>query len=125
MAIDGGFQEFLAEMFEPVGDVTFKSMFGGVGIFRYGLMFGLVFDDRVALKADQETEKDFLDEGLEQWTYSRNKASGTSKRSMGYWYIPERLLEDAEELRDWALKAFDVAVRADMKKPPSKRKLQG
>lgn len=65
MAIDGGFQEFLAEMFEPVGDVTFKSMFGGVGIFRYGLMFGLVFDDRVALKADQETEKDFLDEGLE------------------------------------------------------------
>ncbi|MFK5977641.1 MAG: TfoX/Sxy family protein [Rhizobiaceae bacterium] len=130
MAIDGGFKEYLTELFEPVGSVTFKNMFGGTGIFRHGLMFGLVMDDRVALKVDGETEQNFLDEGMEQWTYSREGDTkegerGTRKRSFGYWYMPERLMEDAEELREWALKAFDVAVRADMKKPPSKRKLQG
>jgi len=125
MAIDGGFKDFLAELFEPVGNVTFKNMFGGTGIFRHGLMFGLVSDGRVALKVDGDTEQEFIDEGMEQWTYSREGDKGDRKRSFGYWYMPDRLLEDSEELRDWALKAFDVAVRADMKKPPSKRKLQG
>lgn len=125
MAIDGGFKEYLAELFEPVGGVTFKNMFGGTGIFKHGLMFGLVMDDRVALKVDGATEQDFIDEGMEQWTYSREGDKAARKRSFGYWYIPERLLEDSEELYEWAMKAFDVAVRADMKKPPSKRKLQG
>ncbi|PCI05395.1 MAG: hypothetical protein COB78_01970 [Hyphomicrobiales bacterium] len=125
MAIDGGFKEFLIELFEPVGSVIFKNMFGGTGIFKHGLMFGLVMDDRVALKVDGETEQDFIDEGMEQWTYSREGDKAARKRNFGYWYMPERLLEDSEELYGWAMKAFDVAVRADMKKPPSKRKLQG
>lgn len=125
MAIDGGFKEFLIELFEPVGSVAFKNMYGGTGIFKHGLMFGLVMDDRVALKVDGETEQDFIDEGMEQWTYSREGDKSDRKRNFGYWYMPERLLEDSEELHGWAMKAFDVAVRADMKKPPSKRKLQG
>ena len=121
MAADNEFQEFLQEVFEPVGSVTIKRMFGGLGIFRHGLMFGLVADGRVCLKADEQTTQDFIDEGLEEWSYD-----GKGKPvKMGYWYIPERLLEDPDELKEWSLKAFDVAMRADQKKPASKRKFSG
>lgn len=120
MAVDREFEIYLSELFDPVGGVTLKRMFGGLGIFRHGLMFGLVSDGRVCLKADEHTVTDFEAEGMTQWTYDgKGKAI-----KMGYWYMPERLLEDPEELHVWSIKAFDVAVRADQKKPPSQRKLK-
>jgi DNA transformation protein len=36
--------------------------------------------------------------------------------------MPERLLDDTDELRDWALAAIDVAIRANAAKPLKKRK---
>ncbi len=120
MAVDNEFKAFLEEVFDPVGSVTLKRMFGGLGIFRHGLMFGLVADGRVCLKADEQTEQDFISEGMIEWSYD-----GKGKPvKMGYWYMPDRLLEEPEELKEWALKAFDVAVRADQKKSPAKRKLK-
>ena len=121
MAVDREFETFLKELFEPVGNVAMRRMFGGIGIFRHGLMFGLVVeDDRVCLKVDEGNQGDYLNEDLEEWTYS-----GKGKPiKMGYWYIPERLLEDPDEMRTWALKAFDAAVRIDQSKPPSQRKLK-
>ena len=56
----GGFQELLVELFEPVGGVTFRRMFGGLGIFRQGLMFALVADDTLYLKADETLPYGFV-----------------------------------------------------------------
>ena len=42
---------------------------------------------------------------------------------MNYWYMPERLADDEDEMLEWSMKAFEVAVRADQKKPPKQRKL--
>ena len=97
-------------------------MFGGAGIFRHGLMYGLALSDgRVSLKADEQTIADFTTEGCEEWQYIRKNGKATT---MGYWYMPERLSEDPDALLEWSMKAFDVAVRADRKKPPSQRKLK-
>ena len=120
MSTETEFEIFLNELFEPVGSVTLRKMFGGLGIFRHGLMFGLVSDGKVCLKADTETESEFVAEDCEEWVYS---GKGKSVK-MGYWHVPERLLEDPDEMKEWALKSFDVAVRADMKKPVGKRKLR-
>ena len=40
------------ELFASFGPVTLRRMFGGAGIFSQGLMFGLVFDKAIYLKAD-------------------------------------------------------------------------
>ncbi|MGI9352919.1 MAG: TfoX/Sxy family protein [Rhizobiaceae bacterium] len=120
MAIDREFEVFLADLLEPVGNVTLKRMFGGLGIFRHGLMFGLVADDRVCLKVDDGNRQDYIDAGMEEWSYD-----GKGKPiTMGYWYVPDRLLEDPEEMSEWAIKAFDAAVRIDQAKSPSQRKLK-
>lgn len=95
-------------------------MFGGLGIFRHGLMFGLVADDRVCLKVDDGNRSRFVDEGMEEWFYDgKGKAV-----KMGYWYVPDRLMEDPDEMAEWALGAFNAAARIDQAKPPSQRKLK-
>ncbi len=95
-------------------------MFGGLGIFRYGLMFGLVADDRLCFKVDDQTRQAYIDHGMEEWAYDgKGKAV-----KMGYWYMPERLFEESDKMAQWALQAFEAAARIDQAKPPSQRKLK-
>jgi DNA transformation protein len=120
--MDKEFITWLEDAFSAVPDVTMRKMFGGVGIFRHKLMFGLAFSSGgVALKADEQTIPDFQAENCEEWTHARKDGKVTK---MGYWYVPERTMDEPDELNEWATKAFDVAVRADQKKPPSQRKLK-
>jgi len=50
MKNDNAFITHLLELLEEFPDVTAKRMFGGHGIFRDGLMFGLVADSMLYLK---------------------------------------------------------------------------
>ena len=93
-------------------------MFGGLGIFRDGLMFALVADDRLFFKTDDSNLGDFQAAGADPFAYEK---SG-KKTSAGYHDVPAEVIEDAEKLTDLARRAIDVAVRADSAKPPSARK---
>lgn len=121
-----GFQEFLAELFEPVGGVSFRKMFGGIGIFKEGLMFALVADDTLYLKADEKTSIAFKAEGSGPFVYD-----GKGRPvAMQYWRLPERLYDEPDEFRQWALDAFAIAVEAQSEKPrrrprTAKRKMSG
>jgi DNA transformation protein len=111
-----GFQDFLAELFEPVGGVSFRKMFGGIGVFRQGLMFALVADDTLYLKTDENSETAFKAEGSGPFVYDGKGRPVT----MQYWRLPERLYDEPEEFRQWALNAFAVADRAQGEKPKRK-----
>jgi DNA transformation protein and related proteins len=117
----GGLNELLEELFAPVGGVSLRRMFGGLGVFRNGLMFGLVANDILYLKADDLSRAPFEAEGSKPWIYrGRHRANV----STSYWRVPERLFDEAEEFADWARRAFDAAVRmnAAKAKPVRKRK---
>ena len=118
MAISADYRAFLQDQFEPFGPVAIRRMFGGAGIFRDGLMFGLVADETLYLKAGDENRGDFERAGMEPFTYE-----GKSRQvSLGYYEVPAEVLEDAHELRLWAEKAFAVALAAARKKPAKKRR---
>lgn len=122
MAISNEYLGYLEDLFSIIPGVNIRKMFGGVGMFRHGLMFALSTDDgRIAMKADEQTIPAFEAEGCGQWIYESKTRKAVS---MGYWYLPEHLLDDQEEFSVWAEKAFSAAVRIDQAKPPSQRKLQ-
>lgn len=122
MTISREFAAYLEDLFQVLPGSTARRMFGGVGVFRHGLMYALSLDDgKICLKADEATIPGFRAEGCEPWVYERDG----KKMDMGYWQMPERLADDPDELRQWAEKAFDVALRADQKKPPKHRKFTG
>ena len=122
MAISAAYVSYLEDLFSGVPDASIRKMFGGVGIFRHGLMFALATSDgKIAFKADDATIPEFVEAGSSEWIYESK--SGKSA-SMGYWYVPDHLLDDADEFATWAEKAFETAARIDALKPEKQRKLK-
>jgi DNA transformation protein len=116
--------DFIAELFAPFGSVAVRHMFGGAGLFREGLMFGLVFDGAIFLKVDEATIPDFEREGSTPFVYTLAESPGrVGRHSLHYWRLPERLYDDPEELVSWAQRAFAIAERR--KKAPRKRVAPG
>ena len=68
--------DFIRDLFAAFGPVTVRRMFWGAGIFRDGLMFGLIVRDVIYLKADDSSTADFEREGCGPFTYTRGRKSG-------------------------------------------------
>ncbi|MEZ5849761.1 MAG: TfoX/Sxy family protein [Hyphomicrobiaceae bacterium] len=101
--------EDVADMLATALPVRRRRMFSGVGLFSDGLMFALVVDGVLYLKADAETQELFAREGLAAFTYARQ---GNRSVALSYWRAPERLLDEPDELADWANLAMRAARRA-------------
>ena len=99
---------YLVEVFELFGPVTARKMFGGYGIYRNGLMFALVADNILYLKADSENSEYFKQEGLPPFEY--NKKGNLVK--MSYYRAPDEIMDDREQAALWARRSYEAAVRA-------------
>lgn len=117
MALNREFSTFVEDILAGFGPVTVKSMFGGGGVYHDGLMFALIADDILYLKADATTARNYEQEGSKPFTFT-SKSGKTG--SMSYWQVPERLYDDVDELVDWATDAWTVAKSAQ--KPKRSRK---
>jgi DNA transformation protein len=101
------FVAYLTEVFETFGPISAKRMFGGYGIYRDGLMFGLVADDVLYLKADAKSVARFTNKGLPCFEYMKQ---GRPMR-ISYYAAPEEIFDDPDEARAWATLAFEAALR--------------
>jgi DNA transformation protein len=106
--------DYLQELFEPVGGVRIRRMFGGLGFFRDGLMFAIWQGDAIYLKVDDITRPAFEAEGCGPFVYGKKDGRETA---LGYYRMPERLVDDRDEFCEWARAAMAVAVRANSPKP--------
>jgi len=112
MAKENEFVEYVLELLGPFGPVQAKAMFGGFGIYRNHLMFGLIADETLYLKADEKNRAAFEAKGLPPFTYAKKG----KKYSMSYYQAPEEALEDPEEMSLWAESAYGAALRANKRK---------
>lgn len=112
MSASEGFVELLKHCMQGLGPVSVRRMFGGAGVYADGVMFGLIADDTLYLKADDKTKRVYVSEGLGPFVYE----GGGRTVAMSYWRIPERLLDDPDEMVSWARTALGVAQRAAVAK---------
>jgi DNA transformation protein len=115
--VDAELKLLLEELLAPLGPVVLKRMFGGYGVFLDGLMFGLVSDDQLYFKTSEASRAAFQAEGLGPFTYTKKGAAAVLT---SYWQAPDRLLDDSDELVEWARTAQRCAVAAKVKKPARK-----
>ena len=120
--------DFIRELFEPFRPVSVKRMFGGIGIYAEGLMFGLVFDGVIYLRVDETIIPSFEREGSMPFVYPLAKHH-VGRPSRNFWRLPERLYDDPDELAVWAGRALAIAEHRKgaprertRKKPASKRR---
>ena len=59
MVASESFAEFLREEFAPLGRITMRRMFSKTGVFCDGLMFGMVADDTLYFRGDDDSRAAF------------------------------------------------------------------
>lgn len=102
------FVEHLRDVFRPLGVIDARRMFGGYGIYHDGLMFAIVMDDVLYLKADKKSAAFFERGGLPKFSYQRNGRTAT----LSFYCAPETIMEDSGEALSWAHRALEAALRA-------------
>lgn len=86
-------------------------MFGGHGIYHDGLMFALVADDSLYLKADETSKQEFINKQLPAFEYDKKDKTVT----LSYYLAPEEIYEDSDEADYWARLAFQAALNSRTK----------
>jgi DNA transformation protein len=79
-----------------LGEVTSRPMFGGHGLYRRETIFGILFQGRLYLKADERSQADFVARGMGPF---RPNERQTLK---SYYEVPPDVLTDPEALLSWA-----------------------
>jgi DNA transformation protein len=102
-----GFPDFVVEQMAGLGGVEARRMFGGWGVFRAGLMFGLIANEMLYFKTDDLNVGRFQARGLGPFTYT---AKGQSK-SLRYYEAPPEVFDDSQAMVEWARDAFECALR--------------
>lgn len=117
MAVSKELETYIIEQLSPVGAVSARRMFGGVGIYIDDVFCALIAPDSGALyfKVDDSNRADYEAAGSTPFMPYKNRAT-----IMSYYEVPEAVIEDGDELLRWARKARAAALAAPRKRRKGK-----
>jgi len=111
------------ELFEALGRIEARRMFGGMGLYVGGIMFGLIDDGCIYLKVDEALKSQLKAAGAESWIYVERKGSKAGvPQETSYWSLPESACDDPEEAAAWAARALAVATAVRAAAPPRRKR---
>ena len=113
---DNSFQEFVLDQLRALPEVRTKAMFGAHGLYQNEHFFGILDEGRLFFKTDASSQADYVARGMVPFTHESKGRVVT----MSYHEVPPDVLEQPQELVEWARKAIGIA--ASSKKPPKKVK---
>src|SRR3977135_1892581 len=113
MVASDSFAEFLREQLAPIGRVARRGMFGKTGVFCDGVMLGMVRDNTLYFRVDDDNRAVFKEaESFPPLNYE--KKGGAIDLSFGR--APERLFDEPDEFVTWARAALAAARRVAVKR---------
>ena len=111
------FVEYVVEdLLNGMDGVSARAMFGGHGIYREGVIFGIVVEDTLYFKVDETNRKDYEAAQSRPFTY---QAKGRKKVSISYWEVPAEILDDREALAEWAEHSRQINCKSAIKRKRS------
>ena len=90
-------------------------MFGGFGFYSADLFFGIVHQDILYFKVNDQSRDDYVRTGMAPFKPYKDRPI-----TMQYYQVPAAVIENAQELCQWAEKA--IAAARDKKKPAGKER---
>jgi DNA transformation protein and related proteins len=113
MVASESFADFLREQLAPLGRVTMRRMFGKTGVFCDGAMLGMVTDNTLYFRVDDENRATFKEaESFPPLNYEKKGET----IDLSFWRAPERLFDEPDELVAWARAALAAARRVAAKR---------
>jgi DNA transformation protein len=108
--------EAIQDLFQELGPVRVRRMFGGQGIYAGERMFALEAGGELYLKTDDHSVARFEAAGSRPFTYEKDGRASV----MSYWRMPDEALDDPSEAARWGRMALEAALRAASAKRPKK-----
>ena len=85
--------------------VSARSMFGGWGIYKDGVIFAIIVDDQLYFKVDDSNKSEYEKRGSRPFTYElRGKPV-----AMSYWEVPAEIIDDRDAVKRWAEESLRVS----------------
>jgi DNA transformation protein and related proteins len=119
MSIDEGLYAWIDEALEPLGRVSMRKMMGGATLYLDGVIFAILDDGELWLKADAETDAIWDAEGCERFsvTFKDGRVD-----VMNYRRAPSDVYDDPEALKRWVRLAVEAGARGNAKRKPRKKR---
>jgi DNA transformation protein len=93
------FKDFVLDQLQELSDLECRRMFGGYGLYRDEVFFGIIFKGRLYFKTDAKSAEPYLELGMKPFRPNRKQ---TLKN---YYEVPVDIIEDRDRLAVWAKKA--------------------
>ncbi len=98
--------DYYAELFEPLGYIEPRRLFGGWQLLADGRGFAFVIADTLYFRTDPPLRAALEAAGSRPFSYSRKDGREITTKMMS---APETDVDDPDALRSWALRALAVA----------------
>jgi DNA transformation protein and related proteins len=113
MPVSSDYLNYVLEQLAGLGGVSARRMFGGVGLYCEELFFGLIDNDTLYLRVNDDNRADYTAYGMGQFRPYADRP----EVSMTYYETPAEILEDPAQLVVWAQRSVAAALAA-AKRPP-------
>src|SRR5882672_4127816 len=112
MVASDSFAAFLREQLAPLGRVAMRRMFGKTGVFCDGVMLGMVTENTLYFRVDDQNRATFREaEAFPPLNYAKRGHT----IDLSFLRVPERLFDEPDELVAWARAALEAARRVAAK----------
>ncbi len=118
MPVQDQYLAYVLEQLVGLGALRSNRMFGGIGLYSREIFFGLIDDDTLYFKTDESNIAPYRERGMRKFMPFPDRPEAV----LGYHEVPADVIEDAEQLVDWARRSVEVALRRQVEKAQKKRK---
>ena len=96
---EDSFKILVLDQLQEHDDVEARRMFGGYGLYQDETFFGIIHKGRLFLKIDETTVGEYRKRKMKPFRPNPKQTLKT------YYQVPVEIIEDADQLRQWAEKA--------------------
>jgi DNA transformation protein len=101
--------DYYVDQLSPWAKTITRQMFGAVALYRHDYVFAMVWHGVLYFKVDDDSRKDYETAGSHALGYV---SEGEEHALKSYWEVPADVVEDREQLQQWAERAYHAASRA-------------
>lgn len=106
MAASTDYLDFILDQLSNWKTVNTKRMFGCIGLYAEGLMFGIIDKESIYFKVDSTNKNQYLEAGSEPLTLFKNDSIVAS-----FYEVPISVLEDPSQFVVWAEESLEIQKR--------------
>ncbi|WP_165748431.1 TfoX/Sxy family protein [Cellulophaga sp. Z1A5H] len=106
MAASTDYVDFIKDQLSNWKPILTKRMFGCIGLYADGLMFGKIAKETIYFKVDDSNKNKYLEAGSETLKLFKSNSVVAS-----FYEVPVEIIEDANQFVVWAETSLEIQKR--------------